>query len=197
MRGANVTAYHYARDCPPLGLFRVAYHTQLGVAIREFYPCWYVNKVHPTGLLIYHGQDLLGIALRPQSISGPLPYVQVCRGFIGEMSPRDVSLLLRRGITRKALRALMGFVLRMVDANHFRHNLPDFPVTPEFRTLISAGEYAFLSWLHPVPNISLPPSWQSDAPPRLVQWPHAAIIRWISLHNFNWVVRNNVAGVRE
>ena len=102
------------------------------MAIRDFRPHWSVNAVHSTGLLICHGQDLFGIVLGPQSISGPLPYVQVHMGFTGEMSPRDVTLFLDRGITRKALRALVAFVLRMVDATHFRHSLPEFKVTPDF-----------------------------------------------------------------
>ena len=58
-------------------------------------------------------------------------------GFIGEMSPRDVALPLDRGITRKALRSLLGFDLRLVDATHFWHCLPEFPATPDFCTLVS------------------------------------------------------------
>ena len=128
-----------------------------------------------------------------------MPYAQVRIGFTGELSLRDTTLLLERGITRKALRALVAYVLRMMDATHFRHCLPNFPATPDFRALMSEGEHVvFLSWLNHVPGMPVPPSWQSDAP-HLVQWPHAAIIRWISLvYNVNWLVPLfSVSGVRE
>ena len=65
MCGANVSAHHYVRDRPLLGLFQIAYHTRLGIAIRDFCPRCSVNTVHPTGLLIWCGQDQLGIALGP------------------------------------------------------------------------------------------------------------------------------------
>ena len=55
------------------------------------------------GLLVFHDQVLFGIALGPQTIFGPMCYAQVHLGFTGEISPRDVSLLLSRGITQKAL----------------------------------------------------------------------------------------------
>ena len=77
-------------------------------------------------------------------------------GFVGELSPRDVPPLLDRGITRKALRALVRFVLRMVDTTHFRHFLLDFLATPDFCTLVTGGEYVFVSWLRPVPGMLTP-----------------------------------------
>ena len=52
-------------------------------------------------------------------------------GFSGEVTPTDERLLRSRGTTRRALRHMLGFVLRSVVAIHTRHCLPVVPSLPD------------------------------------------------------------------
>ena len=179
MCGATVTPRHYTRDCPLLHFFRIAIHAQLAMAISELVPRWSVNCVTLSGVQVFYGNSLFGIRVGPAALSGPMAYPCANIGFTGEITPADEKLLLSRGVTRNALRHILGFVLRTVVVIHTKHCLPAVPSLPDFCAQISTNERLSLSWIEPNPKEVLPSFWSVSAP-AAIQWPHPAILRWVA-----------------
>ena len=75
---------------------------QLALAISNFALCWSINGVSPSGILIFCGNSLCGIAIGPSAIVGPLAYPSANLGITGGVAPADERLLLNRGIKRRA-----------------------------------------------------------------------------------------------
>ena len=101
---------------------------------------WPLNVWHPTGFYPFH-------ALSPYSCA------QI--GLTGEVTPRDASLLLSRGIMRKALRNVVSFILNEVAALHRSLTLP---VVPWF----SACRHVYVfHWTPPPPTLVCSSSWSS------------------------------------
>ena len=76
---------------------------------------------------------MFGIRLGPDPFRAPLPYPYAQIGLTGVVTPRDVSFLLSRGITRKALRHAVSFVMNEV-ALHCDHTSLTLPLVPCFST---------------------------------------------------------------
>ena len=178
MCGATITPRHYARECPLLDFFQIAIHTWLALAISDFVPRWSVNRVSPLGMIIFYGNSLFGIIVGPAAFTGPLAYPCANLGFTGEVTPADEKLLLSRGITWRALRHTLGFVLRAVVTIHSRHRLLAVPSLPDHHAHIPGNEHLFLSWIQSSPEEHLPSSWTFSAP-NAIQWPHPAILRCV------------------
>ena len=127
MCGATVTPRHYTPDCPLLDFFRIAIHAQLAMAVSHLVPRSSVNCVTLSGTQVFYGYSLFGISVGPVALSCPMAYPCANIGFTGEITPADEKLLLRRGVTRSALRHTLGFVLRTVVAIPCKHCLPARP----------------------------------------------------------------------
>ena len=65
-------------------------HAQLALTISDFVPRWSINCVSPSGILIFYGNSLFGIAVGPSAMAGPLAYPNAANlGFTGEVAPTD------------------------------------------------------------------------------------------------------------
>ena len=88
---------------------------------------------------MFYRNSLFGITVGPAAFAGPLAYPCANLGFTGEVPPADEKLLLSRGITRRALRHTLGFVLRALIAIHSRHCLPAVPSLPDHCARMESG----------------------------------------------------------
>ena len=99
-------AFHKAlvELCRMAPLLRVFFHTRLVLALHDFCPRWRVSAVTGHEICILHGHDLFGVRLGSDPFHVPAAYPCASIELTGEITPRDVALLLARGITRTAFR---------------------------------------------------------------------------------------------
>ena len=130
--GATPSMRHYVERCRMAPLLRVFFYTRLLLALQDFCPRWRVPAVSRHEICILHGHDLFGIRLGTDPFHVPAAYPCATLGLTGEITPRDVALLLARGNTRTALQHAVSYVLNEVAALYRKHSSLTLPVVPNF-----------------------------------------------------------------
>ena len=130
--GATPPMRHYVEQCRMAPLLRVFFHTRLLLALRDFCPRWRISAVTGHEICFLHGHDLFGIRLGSEPFHVPATYPCATVELTAEISPRDVALLLARGITCTALPHAVSYVLNEVAALYLNHSFLTLPVVPSF-----------------------------------------------------------------
>ena len=127
--GAPPSMRHYVQQLRMAPLLRVCFHTWLLLSLQPFCPRWRVSAVTGHETCILHGHDLFGIRLGSDPFHVPVPYPCATVGLTGEVTPRDVALLLARRITRTALH-VVSYILNEVVALYRHHSFRTLAVVP-------------------------------------------------------------------